>query len=63
MSHAKMMCVDDLAIVGPCNWTTASRANNVVGALIDLNSAGRDRLETKFEEWMTSGVPLRGALK
>eukprot|EP00969_Alexandrium_andersonii_P110230 4864004-Alexandrium_andersonii.AAC.1 len=54
-SHAEMTRVDDAAIVGPCNWTTASRANNEVGALIDLNSAGRERLEGMFEEWMSSG--------
>eukprot|EP00969_Alexandrium_andersonii_P126146 5576476-Alexandrium_andersonii.AAC.1 len=63
MSHAEMMCIDDLAIIGSCSRTTASRANNEVGELIDLNSAGRDRLETMFEEWMASGAPLREALK
>eukprot|EP00969_Alexandrium_andersonii_P134059 5930191-Alexandrium_andersonii.AAC.1 len=57
------MCVDDLAIIGSCSWTTASRENNELGVLIELNAAGRDRLETMFEEWMASGVPLREALK
>eukprot|EP00969_Alexandrium_andersonii_P324218 14325402-Alexandrium_andersonii.AAC.1 len=63
MSHAKMMRVDDLAIIGSCSWTMASRANNELGVLIELNSTGRDRLETMFEEWMASGVPLQEALK
>eukprot|EP00969_Alexandrium_andersonii_P077784 3431233-Alexandrium_andersonii.AAC.1 len=63
MSHAKMMCVDDSAIIGSCSWTTASRASNELGVLIELNSAGCDRLETMFEEWVASGVPLREALK
>eukprot|EP00969_Alexandrium_andersonii_P292146 12912758-Alexandrium_andersonii.AAC.1 len=58
-----MMCIDDMAIIGSCSWTTAWCANNEVGQLIDLNSAGRDRRETMFEEWMASGVPLREALK
>eukprot|EP00969_Alexandrium_andersonii_P091944 4058572-Alexandrium_andersonii.AAC.1 len=49
MSHAKMMCIVDVAIIGPCSWTTASRANNEVGVLLDLDSAGGDRLETMFE--------------
>eukprot|EP00969_Alexandrium_andersonii_P000870 38461-Alexandrium_andersonii.AAC.1 len=57
------MRVDDAAIVGSCSWTTASRANNEVGALIDLNAAGRKRLEAMFEEWMASGTRLREALK
>eukprot|EP00969_Alexandrium_andersonii_P311670 13772129-Alexandrium_andersonii.AAC.1 len=57
------MCIDDLAIMGPCNWTTASRANYQIGALMELNAAGRDRLGEMFEEWMGLGVPLREALK
>eukprot|EP00969_Alexandrium_andersonii_P292723 12937777-Alexandrium_andersonii.AAC.1 len=56
------MCIDDLAITGSCNRTTASRANDEHGVLIELNSAGRDRLEAMFEEWMAFGVPLREAL-
>eukprot|EP00969_Alexandrium_andersonii_P038794 1700276-Alexandrium_andersonii.AAC.1 len=63
MSHAKMMCIDDTAIIGSANWTTASRANNEVGALVDLNSVGREKLEAMFEEWMATGLPLREALK
>eukprot|EP00969_Alexandrium_andersonii_P305562 13506911-Alexandrium_andersonii.AAC.1 len=63
MSHAKMMCTDDAGSIGSANWTTASRANNEVGALIDLNSAGRERLMAMFEEWMASGLALREALK
>eukprot|EP00969_Alexandrium_andersonii_P301527 13329314-Alexandrium_andersonii.AAC.1 len=58
-----MMRVDDAAIIGSCSWTTASRANNEVGALIDFNAAGRERLEAMFEEWMASSTPLREALK
>eukprot|EP00969_Alexandrium_andersonii_P154229 6818225-Alexandrium_andersonii.AAC.1 len=63
MSHAKMMCIDDLAIIGSCNWATASRANYEIGVLMELNAAGRDRLEAMFQEWMALGVPLREALK
>eukprot|EP00969_Alexandrium_andersonii_P015443 675148-Alexandrium_andersonii.AAC.1 len=63
MSHAKMMCIDDLAIIASCNWTTASRTNLEIGVLMDLNAAGRDRLEAMFEEWKGLGVPLREALK
>eukprot|EP00969_Alexandrium_andersonii_P177112 7831640-Alexandrium_andersonii.AAC.1 len=56
-----MTCIDNAAIVGPCSWTTASRANNEVGAQIDLNSAGRGKLEAMYEEWMAPGLPLRDA--
>eukprot|EP00969_Alexandrium_andersonii_P243277 10746164-Alexandrium_andersonii.AAC.1 len=45
MSRAEMMRVDDAAIVGSADWTVASRANDEVGVLVDLNSAGRDGLE------------------
>eukprot|EP00969_Alexandrium_andersonii_P110218 4863521-Alexandrium_andersonii.AAC.1 len=57
-SHAKMVVADHLAIIGSCSWTTASRANNEIGVLVELNDAGRDRLENMFEERMLSGVPL-----
>eukprot|EP00969_Alexandrium_andersonii_P366769 15469232-Alexandrium_andersonii.AAC.1 len=57
------MCIDDTAIIGSANWTTASRANNEVGALIDLISAGREKLEAMFEERMATGLALREALK
>eukprot|EP00969_Alexandrium_andersonii_P004958 215222-Alexandrium_andersonii.AAC.1 len=30
-AHAKMLCADDCAIIGSCNWTTASRANHEIG--------------------------------
>eukprot|EP00969_Alexandrium_andersonii_P003887 168424-Alexandrium_andersonii.AAC.1 len=63
MSHAKMMCIDDTGIIGSANWTTASRANKAVGVLIDLNSAGREKLMAMFEEWMANGLALREALK
>eukprot|EP00969_Alexandrium_andersonii_P104220 4599873-Alexandrium_andersonii.AAC.1 len=63
MSHAKMMCIDDTAITGSANWTTASRANNEVGVLLDLNSAGREQLVAMFEDWMATGVALREALR
>eukprot|EP00969_Alexandrium_andersonii_P031611 1380763-Alexandrium_andersonii.AAC.1 len=63
MSHAEMMRVHDTAIIGSANWTTASRANNEVGALVDLNPAGREKLEAMFEEWMATGLPLHEALK
>eukprot|EP00969_Alexandrium_andersonii_P017496 765174-Alexandrium_andersonii.AAC.1 len=63
MSHAKMVVADHSAIVGSCNWTTASRANNEVGALIGLNDDGRDRLESMVNEFMFYGMPLRDALR
>eukprot|EP00969_Alexandrium_andersonii_P181222 8007335-Alexandrium_andersonii.AAC.1 len=58
-----MVRADDLAIIGPCNWTTASSANNEIGVLIELNAAGRDKLENMLEEWTSLGVSLRDALK
>eukprot|EP00969_Alexandrium_andersonii_P115499 5107393-Alexandrium_andersonii.AAC.1 len=58
-----MVCADHLAIIGSCNWTAASRANNEIGVLIELNDAGRDRLGNMFEECVLSGVPLREALR
>eukprot|EP00969_Alexandrium_andersonii_P358097 15450269-Alexandrium_andersonii.AAC.1 len=48
MSNAKMMPVDDAAIVGSADWTAASRANDEVRVLVDLNSAGRDGLGAMF---------------
>eukprot|EP00969_Alexandrium_andersonii_P246320 10885089-Alexandrium_andersonii.AAC.1 len=54
-----MMCIDDCAIIGPCSWTTASRANNEVGVLVDLSPAGQRQLEETFDGWMTTGVGLR----
>eukprot|EP00969_Alexandrium_andersonii_P293367 12966747-Alexandrium_andersonii.AAC.1 len=53
-----MMCIDDCAIVGSCNWTTAPRANNEVGVLVDLGPAGREQLESMFDGWMAVGTAL-----
>eukprot|EP00969_Alexandrium_andersonii_P165602 7318147-Alexandrium_andersonii.AAC.1 len=58
-----MVVADHLAIIGSCSWTTASRANDEIGVLIELNDAGRDRLENMFEERVLYGVPLREALR
>eukprot|EP00969_Alexandrium_andersonii_P060326 2656699-Alexandrium_andersonii.AAC.1 len=54
-----MMCIDDCEIIGSCNWTTASRANNEVGMLVDLSPAGREQLENMFDGWMATGTALR----
>eukprot|EP00969_Alexandrium_andersonii_P128873 5695926-Alexandrium_andersonii.AAC.1 len=54
-----MMCIDDCAIIGSCNWTTASRANDEIGVLVDLSPAGQEQLESMFDSWMTAGVGLR----
>eukprot|EP00969_Alexandrium_andersonii_P012313 537336-Alexandrium_andersonii.AAC.1 len=58
-----MMCVDAAAIIGSANWATASRADSEVGVLIDLKPAGHEKLVAMFEEWMASGLALRGVLK
>eukprot|EP00969_Alexandrium_andersonii_P336657 14881219-Alexandrium_andersonii.AAC.1 len=63
MSHAKMAVADRSAAVGSCSWTTASRANNEVGVLLDLNDEGRGRLETMVDEYLAYGTPLREALR
>eukprot|EP00969_Alexandrium_andersonii_P263325 11638947-Alexandrium_andersonii.AAC.1 len=57
-----MMCIDDCAIIGSCNWATASRANNEIGVLVDLSPAGQERLERMFDGWMTTGVGLRDVI-
>eukprot|EP00969_Alexandrium_andersonii_P332560 14696564-Alexandrium_andersonii.AAC.1 len=54
-----MMCIDNCAIIGSCNWTTASRANSEVGVLVGLCPAGQEQLEKTFDGWMTTGVVLR----
>eukprot|EP00969_Alexandrium_andersonii_P174393 7710432-Alexandrium_andersonii.AAC.1 len=54
-----MICADDCAIIGSCNWTTASRANHEIGLLVDLSPAGRRQLEETFDEWMATGAGLR----
>eukprot|EP00969_Alexandrium_andersonii_P314467 13891975-Alexandrium_andersonii.AAC.1 len=60
-----MMCIDDCAIIGSCNWATASRANNEVDMLVDLSPAGREQLESNwksmFDGWMAAGTALRDA--
>eukprot|EP00969_Alexandrium_andersonii_P356940 15447665-Alexandrium_andersonii.AAC.1 len=52
------MCIEDCAIIGSCNWTTASRAKNEIGVLVDLSPAGQERLESMFDSWMATGVGL-----
>ena len=42
--HAKMIVINHLLILGSCNWTQGSVANNELNVLIHLNDAGKSAM-------------------
>jgi len=54
--HAKYLRVDDEALVGSCNWTTASRGNYEMVVKLNLNEDGRKTFKEFFEELWDRGT-------
>ena len=40
IQHSKTVLCDEYVIIGSCNWTTASRANQEIDVLVALNEVG-----------------------
>ena len=69
MSHAKVIYADGglppergaCAIVGSCNWTTSSRANNECGLLVRMDAMSAEELGGRIREFMNKGKSLADA--
>ena len=57
IQHAKTVLIDDMLIVGSCNWTVSSKANSEVAVLIRMNSF-RERLVRDVLECCLGGGEL-----
>ena len=59
MSHAKVIYADGglspesgaCAVVGSCNWTTSSRANNECGLLVRLDKLSAEEMGSRLGEF------------
>ena len=40
IQHSKTVLCDEYAVIGSCNWTTASRSNHEIDVLLALNEVG-----------------------
>ena len=69
MSHAKVIYADGglapeagcCAVIGSCNWTTSSRANNEVGVLVRLDPQAAEELGGRIRAFMEKGRDFREA--
>jgi len=59
--HAKYLRVDNEALVGSCNWTTASRGNYEMVVKLNLNEDGRTKFKEFFEELWERGTEFTSA--
>ena len=56
--HMKMLQVGPWLLQGSANWTTSSKCNQEVGALIKLGSAGLQRMAERRAQLEKLSVPL-----
>ena len=62
LQHAKTVLVDDMLVVGSCNWTVSSKANSEVAVLIRMNSSGERLVRDVLECRLAGGELLELAL-
>ena len=62
IQHAKTVLVDDMLVVGSCNWTVSSKANSEVAVLIRMNSSGERLVRDVLECRLAGGALLEVAL-
>ena len=58
IQHAKGVLIDDVLIVGSCNWTTSSRSNYELGVLVRLRSEVVPIVTATFMERLALGQRL-----
>jgi hypothetical protein len=56
--HQKSAMIDDLVIIGSCNWTTSSRGNFEIGVLFKVEPSHRDIVKELLEVPFASGQEL-----
>ena len=61
LQHSKVVLTEQTAMIGSCNWTTASRANHEVGLLVVLNAEEHERLKARLCKLISEGEPLASA--
>ena len=59
--HQKSAMIDDLVIIGSCNWTTSSRGNFEIGVLFKVEPSHRDIVKEMLEVPFVSGQELTHA--
>ena len=61
LQHSKAVASEKAAIVGSCNWTTASRANHELGIKIVLDDMRKAELADTMRKIIAGGQPLKEA--
>ena len=46
--HAKSLLIDDFLLLGSTNWTTSSKANHELSALLELSQDGH----AQYDRWL-----------
>ena len=60
--HMKMLMVGRHLLIGSTNWTTSSKCNQEIGALIQLSDAGIASLATRRAQLERNSVPFTDSL-
>ena len=60
--HAKCLLADDMLVVGSANWTTSSRGNMEVGALLRLYPSSTQSVMETLENRLVGAETLAAAL-
>ena len=61
LQHAKVVHTDQGTLIGSCNFTTASRANNEMGVEIKFSEAESESTKTKIDATLGEGLVLKDA--
>ena len=59
--HAKCLLADDMLVVGSANWTTSSRGNVEVGALLRLYPSSTQSVKETLENRLVGAETLEAA--
>ena len=62
IQHAKTVLVDNMLVVGSCNWTVSSKGNSEISMLIRLHSTGERLMREVLESRLAGGELLEAAL-
>ena len=62
IQHAKTVLVDNMLVVGSCNWTVSSKANSEIAVLIRMNPSGERSMREVMEYRLAGGERLEAVL-
>jgi len=63
IQHSKTLRADDLLIIGSTNWTNASRLNQEMNVLVQLNEDGLTAYEDRVKTYLNLSQPFSDALE